>query len=76
MSVPDNISATGEWIYAEHYKTRLEREHPDDYVAIDVITGEAYVAEFPELALGEAITKAPTGVFYLIRIGAPAAFYG
>jgi hypothetical protein len=74
LGSPEKIADAGERIYAEQYKAQLEATQRGHFVAIDVTTGEGYVAEFPEQALGEARAKAPAGIFHLIRVGAPGAF--
>lgn len=74
LDSPDKIATEGERIYAERHKLNLEQEHLGHFVAVDVMTGSAYVAEFPEDALAKARSEAPNGVFHLIRIGAPGAF--
>lgn len=74
LNTPDKIVEAAEKVYAEQYQAQLERESPGKFVAIDVITGKAYVGDFPELALGAAREDAPHGVFHLIRIGSPGAY--
>ena len=74
LDSPTKIAEEGRRFYDEQHKANLERDRNGEYVAIDVLTGSAYVARFPELAIEEAREKAPNGVFHLIRIGAPGAF--
>ena len=74
LDSPTKIAEEGHRFYDEQYKADLERDRNGEYVAIDVSTGSAYVARYPELAIEEAREKAPNGVFHLIRIGAPGAF--
>jgi len=74
LDSPEKIAEAGELIYAERYKARLEPERRGHFIAVDVTTGEGYVADYPEQALQEARTAAPNGIFHLIRIGAPGAF--
>jgi hypothetical protein len=74
LDTPDKIADAGEQLYADRYKDALESDHRGHFVAIDVLTGEAYVAEYPEQALQKARSEAPNGVFHLIRVGAPGAF--
>lgn len=74
LDSPEKIAGVGERLYAEQHKADLEKTCLGHFVAIDVLTGKAYVAEFPEQALEEARTEAPNGVLHLIRIGAPATF--
>ena len=68
------IAEMGERLYTERHKERLEREIPGQYVAIDVLTGEAYIGPYPEDALAAAKSKAPTGLFHLIRVGSTGAY--
>lgn len=74
LDSPDKIAEAGDRVYADRYQSKLEKVALGHYVAIDVLTGESYVAEFPEHALEKAKARAPNGVFHLIRIGAPGAF--
>lgn len=74
ISNPQEVADAGERIYQQKYKTSLEKEHPGQFVAIDVKTEKIYVAPQPEAALQQAKAEAPTGVFHLIRVGAPGAY--
>lgn len=74
LDSPDKIAEEGQRLYEERHKADLEQNRRGEYVAIDVLTGNAYVGKFPEQALEEARKQAPNGVFHLIRIGAPGAF--
>jgi hypothetical protein len=74
FSAPAKIAEAGERIYAEKYQASLEGQHPGEFVVIDVLNGNPYVARFPEQALEQARSCAPMGVFHLIRIGSPGAF--
>ncbi len=74
VSSMQRIADLGEKIYADKYKETLEKEHDGQFAAIDVLSGNVYVGEFPELAIEKAQTESPTGVFHLIRIGSPGAF--
>lgn len=74
LDSPDRIAEEGQRLYDANHKATLEHDRKGQYVAIDVLTGKAYVAKFPEQAIEEARKQAPNGVFHLIRIGAPGAF--
>ena len=74
LDTPERIAEAGERIYAERHKARLEAESRGYFAAINVLTGEVYVAQFPEQALEKARKAAPNGVFHLIRVGAPGTF--
>ena len=74
LTDPAEIARTAEGIYAEKYQKQFEKEHKGEFVAIDVLDGEAYLGQFAEKALLAARENAPHGVFHLIRVGAPGAF--
>jgi hypothetical protein len=74
LDSPDKIAEAGEAIYDQKYRADLEQSNFGHFVAIDVTTGEKYVAQFPEVALQAAQKAAPNGIFHLIRIGAKGAF--
>lgn len=70
----ESIVARGEHIYTERYRQDYEQRYPGHFVAVDVVSGEAYVEQFAEEALEEARLAAPGGIYHLIRIGSPGAF--
>jgi len=74
LTNPHVIAKAGQEIYEKRYKAAYEREHGGKFVAIDVATEAAYLAETPEAALHAAKGASPSGVFHLIRIGSPGAF--
>ena len=71
---PQGVAEKGEEIYAAKFQERYEAEKAGHFVAIDVLTAEAYVAPHPEEALELARRKAPDGIFHLIKIGSEGAF--
>jgi hypothetical protein len=74
LTSPEKIADAGEAIYEERYKRRLEPDRRGHFIAVDVTSGEGYVADYPEQALQDARKAAPYGIFHLIRIGAPGTF--
>lgn len=74
MADPRVIAEKGEEIYARLYKTDYERDHPGQFVAIDITTQKAYLSTTPEGALEAARKASPTGSFHLIRVGSPGVF--
>jgi hypothetical protein len=69
-----SIAIRGDAIYREKYRVDFERKWRGRFAAIDIDTEQAYVADYPEEALSEAKQAAPTGLFYLVRIGSSGAF--
>jgi len=74
LSNPKAVADLGEKIYAERYKTEYEQAHSGWFVAIDVLTGKAYLSENSEGALEMARQGAPRGIFHLVQVGRPGAF--
>ncbi len=71
----DEVAKQGEALYENLFKGEYEGEHDKKFLAIDVITKEAFLGEYPENALDIARKKNPDGQFYLKRIGASATFH-
>ena len=71
---PQEAANKGMAIYREKYQQAYEREHPGKFVAIDITTGDAWVADTPEAALEMAQRAHVDGFFHLIKIGAPGVF--
>lgn len=74
LSDPKSIAAAGERIYEEKYRREFEGKYQGKFVAIDVLSEGAYIAEFPEDALEKAKNASPKGIFHLIRVGSTGAF--
>lgn len=74
FSSPKEAAARGEKIYNDKYKTAFETEHYGKYVAVDIITEEAFVADSPEDAIGLARKSNPKGIFHLVKVGSTGAF--
>lgn len=80
MTAPGTVSdlkdtvLAGEKIYAEKYKSEYEAKYSDQFAAIDVTTGAAFVGAYPEEALERATEMLKGAVLHLVRIGSPSAF--
>jgi len=71
---PGDISAKGYEIYDKKYRTDFEHQHYGKFVAIDLKSQQAFLADFPEKAMSEAKNACPDGIFYLLRVGSSGAF--
>jgi hypothetical protein len=71
---PKSTAELGAQIYDAKYRHVYESQYAGQYVAIDIPTEEAFLATTPEEALQQARASHPTGVFHLIRVGAPGVF--
>lgn len=74
LSTPQDVVRRGEEIYAQTYKEDYEARYQGKFVAIDVMSGKAYVADFADDVLQEARKAAPAGIFHLIKVGFSGAF--
>ena len=67
-------AARAEEVYERLYRQEYERDRNGQFVVIDVDSEKAYVSDTPESAFQLAIEDSPSGDFFLLRVGAPAAF--
>lgn len=74
ISNPKEAAERGERIYNEKYKTAFEAEHYGKFVAIDVTTEHAYVANSAEGAIEVARKTNSKGTFHLVKVGSTGAF--
>jgi len=74
LSNPKAIADRGEEVYREKYQKEYEKIHRGKFVAIDVTTGLAYVADTPEGAFNLARKASQAGLFHLIKVGEPGAY--
>ncbi len=74
FSNPKAIAERGEQIYRDKYKFTYESEHSGKFVAIDVTSEDAYIADTPKEALESARQASPKGLFHLVKVGALGAF--
>jgi len=68
------IEKRGKEIYETQLKGKLELQENGKYVVIEVESGEFFINEFLDKALGEAKKKFPDKVFYSLRVGYPGVF--
>jgi hypothetical protein len=65
----DPITEAGEQIYRERYQAQYEASHFGKYLAIDVVTGEATLADEAVDAMERAHEANPEHMLYLLKIG-------
>lgn len=71
---PRELAQKGEAIYKKKYKEEYERLHPGKFVAIDLQTERAFIADSPEEAVGLLQRESPKSFFHLIKVGSPGVF--
>lgn len=73
-SNPEDIAAAGQKIYDDSFKKEYELKFPQQFAAIEVDSREAFVGDFPEVALERGRKAHPQGYFHLVKIGSKGAF--
>jgi hypothetical protein len=69
-----DIAQRGEAIYKHKYQADFENKHKGKFVAVNVNTEEATMADTGEDAIRIALEKDPAGLFHLVRVGHQAPF--
>ena len=69
----DDLVESGQRVYEECLRTLLEPAQAGRYVAIEPISGEYFLGDIGTEALLEARRALPEAMFYLARVGYPAA---
>jgi hypothetical protein len=72
---PKDIAIQGEKIYQDKYRDTYEKQYPGKFVAIEIETGEAFVADSAEKAIQAAQKARDGGLFHLIKVGSSGAFH-
>lgn len=74
MTDPLEIAERGQKIYEEKYKDAFEREFLNRFAAIDINTGNVYVADSPTEAILSAQRAKQAGPFHIIKVGAAGVY--
>lgn len=69
----DEITRRGQEYYDRHLRARLEPHHRDEFVAIDVDSGDYFLGATVDAALDAALQQRPQGKFHIVRVGHLAA---
>jgi len=71
---PQDIAQEGQKIYQQKYAADYETKFSGKFVAINVVTGEAYVDDLPEAAIAKGQAVSGDGIFHLMKVGSSGAF--
>lgn len=71
---PQAIAEKGERIYKNRFQKEYEEKYRGKFLAIDINSEQAFMAETPEEAIEKAQTANPSGPFHLIKIGASGVY--
>lgn len=61
--------ARGEAIYEREIRSKVEPEHLDRYLVVDITTGDYSISDNQLAAFDHAERKNPNGWFYVKRVG-------
>jgi len=73
LEATDDLAESGQHLYDERLRELLEPSQAGRYVAIEPISGSYFLGDTGTEALLEARRALPEAVFYLARVGYPAA---
>jgi len=71
---PEQLAEKGYAIYKQKYRQEYEQLYAGKFVAIDLSTEKAYVADTPEGAVELLHKENPQSLFYVIKLGTQEAF--
>ena len=74
LAAPQFIAQKGESIYKEKFQQKYEKEYLGKFVAIDIDSEQAFVADSPVEAIEQVQKANPTGYFHLIKVGSPGVY--
>lgn len=74
MPDPLEIAERGQKIYEDKYRDTFERDFPNRFAAIDINTGNAYVADSPTEAILSAQRAKQAGPFHIIKVGSAGVY--
>lgn len=73
LEATDDLVESGQRLYDERLRELLEPSQARRYVAIEPVSGKYFLGDTGTEALLEARRALPEAVFYLARVGYPAA---
>jgi hypothetical protein len=73
MLTKDEIAHRGREIYEREIRAEVEARHDGEILVVDVATGDYVVGEDEDEFFDRVEAKNPEGLFYLMRVGRPAA---
>lgn len=69
-----SLAATGQQLYDQRLKAKLEARYTGKIVAIEVQSGDYFIGDTLHEAREKAREKYPDSVFHFVRVGHPAVY--
>ena len=71
----ENVARRAERIYEQRLKDRLEESHPDEFVAIEPVSGDYFLGETLSEVIRAARNAHPDRLSHALRVGHKAAVH-
>ncbi|MEX0612347.1 MAG: hypothetical protein WD738_09430 [Pirellulales bacterium] len=71
----DELVRNAEHLYEEKLRAQLEHNHPDEFVAIEPVSGDFFLGRTLSEALGAARDAHPDRLSHAVRVGHKAALH-
>jgi hypothetical protein len=71
----DEFVRPAERFYNERLRSQLEESHPDEFVALEPVSGEYFLGRTLSEAMGAAKAKYPNRFSHAFRVGHEAALH-
>ena len=71
----ENVPEAARKLYAERFRTLLEPDHNDEFVAIEPISGEYFLGPTLSEAIGASRSKYPDRLAHAMRVGHEATVH-
>jgi hypothetical protein len=71
----DTLVRSAERLYAERLQAQLEKSHPDEFVAVEPVSGDYFLGHTLSEAIGAAHDAHPDRLSHAMRVGHPAALH-
>ncbi len=72
---PEDVAREAKQIYEDRLRVLLEKSHADEFVAIEPISGDHFLARTLSEAIGASRAKYPDRLAHALRVGHKAAIH-
>lgn len=72
---PDDVAVRGLTIYNTRIKAQVESQHQDEFLMLDIHSGDYEVDEDDIAAEERLFARRPEAVVYQLRVGSPSAYF-
>jgi hypothetical protein len=70
----EELARRGQAIYDQQIRSRLSADDDGNYLVLDVDSGDYAIDASDLTAFRQMRDRCPSGTFYIVRIGSPAAY--